>query len=175
MTGSSSRRVRLCCGETGRRVLRGGAWHNNTNNVRASNRNNTSPSNTNNNIGFRCAQVSALPKRYDAPRPAYRLLLSGASPEPVNGQSLWECVLQPVFPVRGNPRRRDLKQLRLVDASRTPGLFLRRSCRPGPTRPLLPLLGAAPTMNAVTCAHEHAGHRSSRCQSQFVPASTACA
>jgi formylglycine-generating enzyme required for sulfatase activity len=41
---------------TTNRVLRGGSWNNNTNNVRSSNRNNT-PDNTNNNIGFRVAST----------------------------------------------------------------------------------------------------------------------
>jgi formylglycine-generating enzyme required for sulfatase activity len=40
-------------------VLRGGAWNNNTNNVRSSNRNNNTPDNTNNNIGFRVASTNA--------------------------------------------------------------------------------------------------------------------
>ncbi|GIK56245.1 MAG: SUMF1/EgtB/PvdO family nonheme iron enzyme [Chloroflexi bacterium] len=41
---------------TGQRVLRGGSWNNNDNNVRAANRNNNDPTNRNNNVGFRCAQ-----------------------------------------------------------------------------------------------------------------------
>jgi formylglycine-generating enzyme required for sulfatase activity len=44
---------------TTNRVLRGGAWNNNTNNVRSSNRNNNTPDNTNNNIGFRVASTTA--------------------------------------------------------------------------------------------------------------------
>ena len=40
----------------GNRVLRGGNWNNNTENMRVSIRNNNNPSNTNNNNGFRCAQ-----------------------------------------------------------------------------------------------------------------------
>ncbi|MCB9503790.1 MAG: SUMF1/EgtB/PvdO family nonheme iron enzyme [Deferribacteres bacterium] len=35
------------------RVVRGGSWNNNPNNVRAANRNNNNPENRNNNIGFR--------------------------------------------------------------------------------------------------------------------------
>jgi len=35
------------------RVLRGGAWNNNANNLRCSKRNNNNPNNTNNNNGFR--------------------------------------------------------------------------------------------------------------------------
>jgi formylglycine-generating enzyme required for sulfatase activity len=42
-------------------VLRGGAWNNNTNNVRSSNRNNNTPGNTNNNNGFR---VASTPDRW---------------------------------------------------------------------------------------------------------------
>ena len=36
------------------KVLRGGSWNNNTNNLRSANRNNNDPDNRNNNIGFRC-------------------------------------------------------------------------------------------------------------------------
>jgi formylglycine-generating enzyme required for sulfatase activity len=43
--------------QTTNRVLRGGSWNNNTNNVRSSNRNNNTPDNTNNNIGFRVAST----------------------------------------------------------------------------------------------------------------------
>jgi hypothetical protein len=39
-----------------RRALRGGAWNNNEDNLRVSNRNRNNPSNRNNNIGFRCAR-----------------------------------------------------------------------------------------------------------------------
>jgi formylglycine-generating enzyme required for sulfatase activity len=39
------------------RVLRGGSWNNDTNNVRSSNRNNNTPGNTNNNNGFRVAST----------------------------------------------------------------------------------------------------------------------
>ena len=35
--------------------MRGGAWNNNPQNVRVSNRNRNEPTNQNNNIGFRCA------------------------------------------------------------------------------------------------------------------------
>jgi len=37
------------------RVLRGGSFNNNTNNLRGANRNRNNPNNENNNIGFRCA------------------------------------------------------------------------------------------------------------------------
>lgn len=41
------------------RVLRGGAWNNNANNARCSNRdNNNSPGNSNNNYGFRTVRSS---------------------------------------------------------------------------------------------------------------------
>lgn len=42
-------------GHRGARVLRGGSWNNNDNNVRAANRNRNEPTNENNNLGFRCA------------------------------------------------------------------------------------------------------------------------
>ena len=39
------------------RVLRGGSWNNNAQNVRSAYRNHNEPGNRNNNIGFRCAQA----------------------------------------------------------------------------------------------------------------------
>ncbi len=39
------------------RVLRGGNWNNNANNLRCSKRNNNNPNNTNNNNGFRCTNT----------------------------------------------------------------------------------------------------------------------
>ena len=43
---------------TTNRVLRGGSWNNDTNNVRSSNRDNiNTPDNTNNNVGFRVAST----------------------------------------------------------------------------------------------------------------------
>jgi len=44
------------------RVIRGGSWNNDGNNLRAANRNNNTPSNRNNNIGFRCASSLCRPK-----------------------------------------------------------------------------------------------------------------
>jgi hypothetical protein len=41
-------------------VVRGGAWNNNGNNVRAANRNRNAPTDTNNNVGFRCARSLAM-------------------------------------------------------------------------------------------------------------------
>ena len=48
----------LKTGERGNsnRVLRGGSWNNNTNNLRCANRNRNNANNTNNNNGFRCSQ-----------------------------------------------------------------------------------------------------------------------
>ncbi|HOT96341.1 MAG TPA: SUMF1/EgtB/PvdO family nonheme iron enzyme [bacterium] len=50
-------RTVLCCSEKGQvqkdRVLRGGSWNNNQNNVRCANRNRNNPGNRNDNIGFR--------------------------------------------------------------------------------------------------------------------------
>lgn len=48
------------------RVIRGGTWNNNENNVRVSIRNNNN--NGNNNIGFRCAQDSAKPALEGTPK-----------------------------------------------------------------------------------------------------------
>ncbi|MBI3891481.1 MAG: SUMF1/EgtB/PvdO family nonheme iron enzyme [Candidatus Wallbacteria bacterium] len=39
-----------------RRVLRGGSWNNNTDNLRSAYRNNNNPTNRNNNIGFRVSR-----------------------------------------------------------------------------------------------------------------------
>jgi len=43
----------------GRRVLRGGSWNNNDNNLRAANRNRNNADNRNNNNGFRLVLQSA--------------------------------------------------------------------------------------------------------------------
>ncbi|MEO0786929.1 MAG: SUMF1/EgtB/PvdO family nonheme iron enzyme, partial [Pseudomonadota bacterium] len=40
-----------------RRVLRGGSWNNNPQNLRSANRNRNNPTNRNNNIGFRVAST----------------------------------------------------------------------------------------------------------------------
>ena len=45
------------------RVLRGGAWNNNPDNLRSANRNNNTPDNRNNNIGLRCVVVSESARR----------------------------------------------------------------------------------------------------------------
>jgi formylglycine-generating enzyme required for sulfatase activity len=51
------------------RVLRGGSWNNNPQNLRSANRNRNQPDNRNNNIGFRLASTimrgcdSGQPKR----------------------------------------------------------------------------------------------------------------
>jgi len=50
------------------RVLRGGSWNNNTNNVRSSNRNNNTPDNSNNNIGFRVSSTPDSRARVQLPR-----------------------------------------------------------------------------------------------------------
>jgi len=43
--------------EQTRRVLRGGSWNNNDNNLRCANRNNNNPNNSNNSNGFRVART----------------------------------------------------------------------------------------------------------------------
>ena len=67
------------------RVLRGGSWNNNPNNIRAANRNNNKPTNTNNNIGFRC-----LSAQY--PRRGMRRVSLYMMPESVSQMSCGVCV-----------------------------------------------------------------------------------
>ena len=68
------------------RVLRGGAWNNNTNNVRSSYRNNNTPDNSNNNIGFR---VASTPTRMDA-QTTPRSVASDRSGEAIGVQDHWQ-------------------------------------------------------------------------------------
>ncbi|MDX1994379.1 MAG: SUMF1/EgtB/PvdO family nonheme iron enzyme [bacterium] len=49
----------VLCGDTGERVLRGGSWNNNEDNLRSANRNRNNPDNRNNNNGFRCSRSCA--------------------------------------------------------------------------------------------------------------------
>ncbi|MGH7454269.1 MAG: SUMF1/EgtB/PvdO family nonheme iron enzyme [bacterium] len=42
--------------ELKQRVLRGGSWNNNPDNLRCANRNRNNPTNRNDNVGFRCVQ-----------------------------------------------------------------------------------------------------------------------
>lgn len=44
------------------RVLRGGSWNNNAQNLRSANRNNNDPGNRNSNIGFRLVSTLGLPE-----------------------------------------------------------------------------------------------------------------
>jgi hypothetical protein len=64
------------------RVLRGGAFNNRAENLRASNRNRNDPRNRNRNIGFRC--VLALPRQHAA-QPATALLTGGRHAGPGRG------------------------------------------------------------------------------------------
>ncbi len=68
------------------RVLRGGAWNNNTNNVRSSYRNNNTPDNSNNNIGFR---VASTPTRMDA-QTTPRSVASDRAGEAIGVQDHWQ-------------------------------------------------------------------------------------
>ena len=45
------------------RVIRGGSWNNNAQNLRSANRNNDDPSKRNSNIGFRLVSTSELPEK----------------------------------------------------------------------------------------------------------------
>jgi len=55
-----------CGGWLRRRVVRGGSWNNNRNNVRCAYRNNNDPDNRNNNIGFRVLSHGFLPSLFQA-------------------------------------------------------------------------------------------------------------
>ncbi|MBN1610412.1 MAG: SUMF1/EgtB/PvdO family nonheme iron enzyme [Polyangiaceae bacterium] len=50
-------------GAADNRVIRGGSWNNNADNLRATNRNNNTPTNRNNNIGLRCAKTVTCPSQ----------------------------------------------------------------------------------------------------------------
>ena len=52
------------------RVIRGGSWNNDAQNVRAAYRNHNEPSNRNNNLGFRCAELTTEPDGSLLNRPA---------------------------------------------------------------------------------------------------------
>jgi hypothetical protein len=71
------------------RVIRGGNWNNNSNNLRSSNRNNNSPTNENNNIGFRVP--GSWPGRFFGPPPdkpllAVRIAEGGCRPRPCRAE-----------------------------------------------------------------------------------------
>lgn len=71
------------------RVVRGGNWNNNSNNLQSSNRNNNSPTNENNNIGFRVA--GSWPGRFfgafpDNPLLAVRIAKSVCRSRPCRAQ-----------------------------------------------------------------------------------------
>ncbi|MBK7963825.1 MAG: SUMF1/EgtB/PvdO family nonheme iron enzyme [Bdellovibrionales bacterium] len=50
------------------RVIRGGSWNNNAQNLRSGNRNNNGPGNRNNNVGFRLVSTSLNSARRCRPR-----------------------------------------------------------------------------------------------------------
>jgi len=52
-----------CRPPSGRRVVRGGSWNNNDENLRSANRNNNDPGNSNNNLGLRLSSTSNLSAR----------------------------------------------------------------------------------------------------------------
>ncbi len=69
------------------RVLRGGSWNNNPNNLRAANRNNNTPTNRNNNNGFRCSSTAARGFSRGA-RPESRGSTDpGSAPRPLSSRS----------------------------------------------------------------------------------------
>ncbi|MFI2792827.1 SUMF1/EgtB/PvdO family nonheme iron enzyme [Haloferula sp. A504] len=101
----------MCGGMSGRktagesRVIRGGNWNNNSNNLASSNRNNNSPTNENNNIGFRVA--GSRPGRAsgsapDKPLLAARIAEGGCRPRPCRAQEPPEI---PAGDLHGSLRR----------------------------------------------------------------------
>jgi Sulfatase-modifying factor enzyme 1 len=52
------------------RVIRGGSWNNDAQNLRAAYRNHNEPTNRNNNLGFRCAELTTKPDGSLLNRPA---------------------------------------------------------------------------------------------------------
>ncbi|MFC1736715.1 SUMF1/EgtB/PvdO family nonheme iron enzyme [Candidatus Hydrogenedentota bacterium] len=71
------------------RVLRGGSWNNNHNNLRSANRNRNNPTNTNNNNGFRVSNDSHKgPLNYPDQARKYRsdasVLRASGNPRPVS-------------------------------------------------------------------------------------------
>ena len=59
------------------RVIRGGSWNNDAQNVRAAYRNHNEPSNRNNDLGFRCAELTTEPDGSLLNRPASCPSVSG--------------------------------------------------------------------------------------------------
>lgn len=76
-TGSCSRFVAGAGSQA--RVLRGGAFNNNRQNVRAAFRNNNNPNNRNNNVGFRVVLLTSIPTHWPVLSAGYRL--AGRCPE----------------------------------------------------------------------------------------------
>ena len=125
VVGNGLVRLAGCCGDwLRRRVLRGGSFNNNRDNVRCAYRNNNNPDNRNNNIGFRVVgphgfhrcPVSTGPRRYSAPVTACaaRTKAGAADSRPRSGNELGEhaCILAPdraytegrcTLPDRGQP------------------------------------------------------------------------
>jgi hypothetical protein len=54
------------------RVIRGGSWNNDAQNVRAAYRNHNESANRNNNLGFRCAELTTEPDGSLLNRPVSR-------------------------------------------------------------------------------------------------------
>lgn len=57
MKASTGRKASYCGGRLSRRVVRGGSFDNNQNNVRCAYRNRNNPDNRNNNVGFRIVRA----------------------------------------------------------------------------------------------------------------------
>ena len=65
-----SNRLGMSVEASAHRVIRGGSWNNDAQNVRAAYRNHNEPSNRNNNLGFRCAELTTEPDGSLLNRPA---------------------------------------------------------------------------------------------------------
>jgi Sulfatase-modifying factor enzyme 1 len=68
--GMRSNRCGTSVEASAHRVIRGGSWNNDAQNVRAAYRNHNEPANRNNNLGFRCAELTTEPDSSLLNRPA---------------------------------------------------------------------------------------------------------
>ncbi|MEM6625098.1 MAG: SUMF1/EgtB/PvdO family nonheme iron enzyme [Pseudomonadota bacterium] len=103
------------CTVPSRRVLRGGSWNNNPQNLRSANRNRNTTTNRNNNVGFRVA--STLHKWAGAGDPKGPPGAPGVRPGPrmMSGRGVGSAPSRPRRRLAG-PASRDGGGLRIVEA-----------------------------------------------------------